>query len=295
MTSSEIANGATYFVILVMVAGIFLIGTPHTAVQSITPVTWADRTLCRMPVAGSGPGEATLTARVISGLEGREFCQNLAGETALRDRYRDVEVRWEPSPVSAERAIAERSADIVLLRPNTPGLGKNFLDDFYSEVARYPSYNVYLIGKTQAPSSKASAIQFQTIGLLSKQESRSGYIMPIRLFHRLDLAIPDLRIRYYPGHAELRRALEAGEVDIISSYWSERDRRRYPDWRPTRIDQVSEGLHWYIARDQYEALPVRCAILNVLNRLAENRDTGYFSDLILLENAYAPCKDKPSA
>lgn len=290
VVSSETANGAVVFIFLVAVAGTIFLGVSGSSSLNLSTIDWRERTLCRAPIRGASEGGEILVARVISELEGRALCEGLSQASALKNHYRAIEVRWEPHAVAAARAITERHAEIMLLRPNAQGVATDFLGSLYAEVAHYPGYDVFLVSNRRRPELTQDSLKDLALGLHAKQESRSGYIVPMALFHELNLPIDALEIRYYPGHAEMRRALEAGEVDAISSYWSDRDRSEHPDWHATRIDQVTEGLNWYLGKDPHQTIPVRCALLDVLRGLADDRTGGYFADLKLREAAYEPCE-----
>ena len=287
--SSEAANGAAFLIILMATAVIFLFGSGSDPTLKIAPVDWDEQTLCRAGLSGVSNSGETFVARVISGLEGDAVCDRLSQAPALRNHYDEIEVRWEPHAVDAERAIAQGDADLMLLRPNAQGVASDFLTALYTEVGHYPGYEVFLISDNRQPALTAESLTALAIGLHAEKESRSGYIVPMALFHELGIAVDELDIRYYPGHAELRRALASGEIDAISSYWSERDQARFPDWHTLEIDQVSEGLNWYIGKTAHKTLKVRCAILRVLDGLAAERTRGYFAELRIREEAYEPC------
>lgn len=294
VASSEAANWIQYLLLLVGLAVLLFIFFPAKPFPFFDPISWKDKTACRISTEGAQSGQPTLRVRVLSGLEGLALCKALADKSALTELYADIDVHWEPAPIPVGRAIAERAVDLVLLRPDTQRVSEAFLGEFYSKLAYYRGYDAFLIAADEHPILEVDYFQSRRIGLLSKEESRSGYILPMRFFHKLGLNVAKLDIRYYPGHAELRQAMARGEVDIISSYWNERDQARFPNWRKTEIDHASEGLNWYLAKTRFNDRETRCAIISVLERLATGSDGDYFLDLRLSNDAHEPCQNNPA-
>lgn len=289
--SDERANWLQYLLVLVFLAMATFFLTPSDRLPALDTMDWKQETVCRLTVSGAESRLPTFKVRTISGIEGQSLCASLAKDQGISQHFGQIEVEWGTAAESLRRSIAERSVDLVLLRPDSEGRTDSFLDQLYQKLAYYPSYDVYLIAPDAEPVIESNYLYGRKIGLLAKEESRSGYILPMRLFHRLGLTVSTLDIRYYAGHAELRQAMSRGEVDLIGTYWSARDRTRFPGWHRTRIDQVTEGLNWYLADDHFQNVQARCALVHVLQTLAQRASSDYFSDLRVIKDAHEPCQD----
>jgi phosphonate transport system substrate-binding protein len=289
VTSSEVGNWAFFLTIIFLLGLLAFIASTPTNHPTFESITWQEKVECTQPVFGASPELPTLAVRALTGPQGEALCNELHSLSVLSDSFSKIHVQWQLSDALLGRAVAERKVDLLLIRPDAPGVSHQFLSELYRPIAYHAPYQVFLIARDKQPILDADYLQSRVIGLIANTESRSGYIVPMRMFHKWGIPISNLNIRFYAGHAQLRQAMARNEVDVISSYWNADDEDRFPNWRTAEIESVPDGLSWFLATDLYEHTQLRCSITNVLADLARHSESSYFSDLRFVKNAAEAC------
>ena len=152
----------------------------------------------------------------------------------------------------------------------------------YKTLATYPSYTSNLIAVDNIELSRRG-LAGKRIGLLEDQSSRSGHLVPISVFRSLGLAPADYMAVLANNHQELRTLLAAGEVDVIASYWGEKDKRNYVDWLSVEIGANITGAAWYLKPDLYGS-PFSCIFQRILIASAEKTANNYFQQVEIVAN-----------
>jgi hypothetical protein len=106
--------------------------------------------------------------------------------------------------------------------------------------------------------------------------------VPKTVLHHLGLTDSNVDIIYYSSHKELRRALLAGEVDIISTYWAEEDGETFSkNYIAPLLESVS-GMQWYL-KMQTQNTDLFCAVQAVVYEIATTHPRPYYKNITLEE------------
>ncbi len=99
-----------------------------------------------------------------------------------------------------------------------------------------------------------------------------------------DLGLSDnnVDIVYFSSHQELRRALLAGDVDIISSYWAEEDKERFSRNYATPLLESVSGMQWFL-KMQTQNTDLFCAMQSVVHDIAMSHPRPYYKTITLEE------------
>lgn len=149
----------------------------------------------------------------------------------------------------------------------------------YTAIAAYQDYGAELTSRERLDALEDIEREELTLGLRSLTTSISGYRAPRAAMVKAGVDFDALDVRFYTRHGALRRALKAGEVDVIASY---RDPKFVEEsgFSARSLEEVA-GQRWYL-RNRYVGTSVHCAIEEELkSRRAEG--SGYFTDIDLLE------------
>lgn len=153
----------------------------------------------------------------------------------------------------------------------------------YDNIAAHPDYSAYFIALREKPVLSKEYLLGKRIGILDYPSSRSGHIVPKTILQRLGLNDSNIHLHYYNSHQELRRALMAGEVDIISSYWGKADEQTLSRNYITSLENSVPGMRWYL-KMQDNNTDLRCAIQQVITQISDNHPRKYYRDVVLLND-----------
>ncbi|MCW8109688.1 hypothetical protein OPS25_14350 [Alteromonas ponticola] len=207
----------------------------------------------------------------------------LCNDSVVKRQFGDVEVRIGHSDLDTFRYINHGVSDLALIKSN---IVEAFVADQiygYEAVATYPDYQAYFIALREKPQITKEYLLGQRIGILDYPSSRSGHIIPKTVFNSLGLTENTVTLSYYNSHQELRNALRAGEVDIISSYWDHADNETLSKNYITPIDDTVTGMRWYL-KMQTQNTDLKCAIQTMIKNLAASQSKGYYKRVELLED-----------
>jgi phosphonate transport system substrate-binding protein len=289
LTTSEKGNWTVFFCALLLFALVAFLPSTITPPRLITEVFWPEQAHCRELTVGENPNAPAFLSHVMPDFPIRTLCEELATQKSLSSSYSAVEADWHRQDATLGHAIAERRLHLLLLRKEDPATLQPFFFTNFRPIAYYPAYDVRLIGRDTTPTLDSNYLLSRTIGLLTTADSRSGNIVPLTAFQLSGIDVSRLSIRRYPSHLELRRALDSGEVDLISSYWDEVDGEKFPDWRTLRIGEVREGHIWFLASALAADHETLCAVLGSVQNVAQQSPRKYFQDLIVEQDASRIC------
>lgn len=214
---------------------------------------------------------------------GKELIRKLEG----LNEFSSVEVIYYLGNVERDRRIMahERNKKLDLFRIKPETLERiNILNIDYTALATYPPYGVYLIAIAESPKCDDSYMSGKSLGLLADPSSESGhrYIKSCINKKINKMNFPRF-VSKFPSHIYLRKALLKGEVDIISSYWTEDLHIKYPEWKATKIGDVPNGRRptWFFEMDNHPKAVV-CAITEALVSYAKTIKKKYWRDIRLL-------------
>ncbi len=199
----------------------------------------------------------------------------LCNDNVIKRQFGQVEVRVGHSDLDTFRYINHGVSDLALIKSN---IVEAFVADEiygYEAVATYPDYQAYLIATREKPRITKEYLLGQRIGLLDYPSSRSGHIVPKTMFNSLGLNDNTVTVKYYNSHHELRKALLAGEVDIISSYWDQADSETLSVNYITPINDTVSGMRWYL-KMQTQNTDLKCAVQAMIRSLANSQSKQYY-------------------
>ncbi|GGF79146.1 hypothetical protein GCM10011338_34360 [Alteromonas lipolytica] len=150
----------------------------------------------------------------------------------------------------------------------------------YDSIAAHPDYGAYFIALREKPALSKEYLLGKRIGILDYPSSRSGHIVPKTVLQRLGLNDSNIKLFYYNSHQEMRRALMAGEVDIISSYWGKADEQVLSKNYITSLEDSVPGMRWYL-KMQDNNTDLRCAVQQVIAQVANNHPRKYYRDVVM--------------
>ena len=214
---------------------------------------------------------------------GEELVRKLEG----LNEFSSVEIIYYLGMTERDRRIMahEKDKKLELFRIKPDTLNRiNIQNIHYTPLATYPSYSVYLIAITERPTCDANYLAGKSLGLLAVPSSESGHRYAKSCINKNinEMNFPDF-ISKFPSHMYLRKALLEGEVDFISSYWTEDLQIKYPEWKATKIGDVPKGKRptWYFEADNHRGAVV-CAIKEALVSHAKAIKKKYWRDIRLI-------------
>ena len=208
--------------------------------------------------------------------------ERLCSDATIKRQYNAINVIIGQSDYDTFRYINHGVADLALVK-------KNIVDAFgadqiygLTKVAAHPDYSAFFISLREKPQLTKEYILGKRIGLLDYPSSRSGHIVPKTVLHELGLTDNNVDIVYYSSHKELRRALLAGEIDIISTYWAQEDSEKFSkNYAAPLLESVS-GMQWYL-KMQTKNTDLFCAVQSVINDIATTHPRPYYRNISLVE------------
>lgn len=210
----------------------------------------------------------------------------LCSNAVIQRQFGNVRVTIGENDYDTFRYISHGVSDLALVKANVvTAFGA---DDIYGyeEVAMHPDYSAYFIALKEKPVLTKEYLLGKRIGILDYPSSRSGHIVPKTRLKALGLNANNIDLRYYNSHAELRRALWAGDVDIISSYWDKNDGNKLSKSYITALEDSVSGMRWYL-KMQTRNTDLRCAVQSAIKMMSANQSKKYYQQIIVEE----PCVD----
>ena len=221
--------------------------------------------------------------RVYYPVNNKRLASSLGKEIAKRleglEEYSAVEVTYYLGVSDKTMMLQKGTFDLFLVKPDfekslPTGVGNN-----RKPLASYAGYGVYLISKNDMPKLEASYLHGKSLGLSADPFSESAYKVPREVILRSikKESLPNF-VNKYATHADLRKGLLKGEVDLIASYWDEIRRKDYPQWQALRIGYVPKGQTWfYDSKDHI--LSLACVITEALKNNARKRTGKYWNKI----------------
>ncbi|MCG7637706.1 PhnD/SsuA/transferrin family substrate-binding protein [Alteromonas sp. CNT1-28] len=208
--------------------------------------------------------------------------ERLCNDKTIKRQYGKVKVTIGQSDYDTFRYINHGVVDLALVKSNV--VDAFGADQIYglTKVASHPDYSAFFIALRERPLLSKEYLLGKKIGLLDYPSSRSGHIVPKTVLQNLGLSDSNVDIVYFSSHQELRRALLAGDIDIISSYWAEEDKDNFSRNYATPLQESVSGMQWYL-KMQTQNTDLFCAIQSVIHEVAMSHPRPYYKTITLEE------------
>ncbi|KHT49366.1 hypothetical protein RJ43_16520 [Alteromonas macleodii] len=208
--------------------------------------------------------------------------ERLCNDKTIKRQYGEVKVTIGQSDYDTFRYINHGVVDLALVKSNV--VDAFGADQIYglTKVASHPDYSAFFIALRERPLLSKEYLLGKKIGLLDYPSSRSGHIVPKTVLQNLGLSDSNVDIVYFSSHQELRRALLAGDIDIISSYWAEEDKDNFSRNYATPLQESVSGMQWYL-KMQTQNTDLFCAIQSVIHEVAMSHPRPYYKTITLEE------------
>jgi hypothetical protein len=205
----------------------------------------------------------------------------LCNNAIIKRQYGNVRITVGQNEYDTFRYINHGIPELTLIKSNVMTAFAADLIYGYDNIASHPDYNAYFIALREKPELTKEYLLGKTFGLLDYPSSRSGHIVPKTVLQKLGLNDSNIRIRYYNSHQELRQALLSGDVDIISSYWSQSDEDELSKNYTTALEQSVSGMRWYV-KMQTKNTDLRCALQDLVMEIAASHPRSYYHSIELV-------------
>jgi hypothetical protein len=204
-----------------------------------------------------------------------KLADDLCASKVVADLFGAVEVRWQHHLRADIRNLYEQRFDLGVGRPQKIETPEVKVIANYIPIAGYPDFDSYLIAKQDQPELSAEYFQGKRLGLIHDTNSIAGYQIPRRALANAVIDPSVVQITYYRNHQELRKALMAGEVDVIASNWQgKNDELTLGSVHRLLLDSGLAGAKWYLS-PRWVDTPLHCSIVEVLQGVArETQDPG---------------------
>lgn len=234
----------------------------------------------------SGQHVDSLTLVAYGEVMTRKVMNALCNDPSIAKQFGSVHAYWQPDEKEMFEFVGQGTADLILIKDNFVRAFNSDMTYGYQEIAAYRDYAAYLIGSKEKPQLSKEYLLGKRIGVLDYPSSRSGHIAPMRLLKQLGLTSDQVQLNYAKSHEQLRKLLSKGEVDIISSFWSQEDEEKFHASYRTPLEEQISGSKWYL-KAASKNVELRCAVQALLHNL-KNDYEGYYSNLIV----ETPCKPR---
>ncbi|MBT3137102.1 phosphate/phosphite/phosphonate ABC transporter substrate-binding protein [Alteromonas sp. ALT199] len=208
--------------------------------------------------------------------------EKLCSDPIIKRQYGEVKITIGQSDYDTFRYVNYGVVDLALVKSNV--VDAFGADQIYglTKIASHPDYSAFFIALRERPELSKEYLLGRRIGLLDYPSSRSGNILPKTVMQNLGLSDNNVDIVYYSSHQELRRALLAGDVDIISSYWAEEDNDKFSRNYATPLQESVSGMQWYL-KMQTQNTDLFCAMQSVVHEIAMSHPRPYYKTITLEE------------
>lgn len=213
------------------------------------------------------------------------LCKN----AVVKRQFGNVSIVVGQNDYDTFRYINHGVVDLALVKSNVvEAFGA---DDIYGfqNIASHPDYSAYFIALREKPRLTKEYLLGKRIGILDYPSSRSGHIVPKTVLKSLGLTENNVELHFFNSHKELRRALLAGDVDIISTYWGSNDNQILSkNYTTALIDNVS-GMQWFL-KMQTRNTDLLCATQKIIQAISDAHPRSYYQevDMIVECNDVAP-------
>ncbi len=212
-----------------------------------------------------------LTEVSVANMAINALCEN----TVIKRQFGNVSITIGQNDYDTYRYINHGVSDLALVNSNVVDAFNADRIYGYETIAAHPDYSAYFIALKEKPVLTKEYLLGKRIGILDYPSSRSGHIVPKTVLQGLGLNETNVKLQYYNSHQDLRRALLAGEVDIISSYWGKGDEEILSRNYITPLEKQVSGMRWYLKMETRNT-DLRCAMQAVIRDIAGRHPRAYY-------------------
>ena len=264
------------FVIAVFICGLISYSQNSVSYADIAPQTGQNLS-CKTGLTGNFD---IFSVYVTDGKIAELAKEKLCGNQTIKRQYGEVKITIGQGDYDTFRYVNHGVVDLALVKSNV--VDAFGADQIYglTKIASHPNYSAFFIALRERPTLSKEYLLGKRIGLLDYPSSRSGHIVPKTVMQELGLSDNNVDIVYFSSHQELRRALLAGDVDIISSYWAEDDNERFSKNYATPLLESVSGMQWFL-KMQTQNTDLFCAIQSVIHDIAMSHPRPYYKTITL--------------
>jgi len=206
--------------------------------------------------------------------KGEVFTGHICEWPEVKRRYGQVIYYWALDDIDFR--VLLRSGDVALAYGRPHQFDDKIVEKTigYTRIVSFPSYTWAFIETQKLNLTQAESFTELQIGLLRGEKSRSGYLEPLARLQQLGLSLKDLRVKFFASHADLRRALMNGEVDVIGSYWNEELQQKFPQAIAHYGGGVS-GTAWYV-QTNFLSTDIACEFQDLILAMGRMSDAEYW-------------------
>lgn len=266
------------FVFALLICGVANFYLNSASYSDITPQTGQHLT-CNTALRGN---DDVFSVYVTDGRIAQMANEKLCSNDIIKRQYGKVKVIIGQSDYDTFRYINHGVVDLALVKKNV--VDAFGADQIYglTKIASHPDYSAFFIALREKPRLNKEYLLGKRVGLLDYPSSRSGHIVPKTVMQGLGLSDANINVVYYSSHQELRNALLAGDVDIISSYWAQDDNKRFSRNYATPLQQSVSGMQWYL-KMQTQNTDLFCAMQSVVHDITMAHPRPYYKTIKLEE------------
>jgi hypothetical protein len=192
-----------------------------------------------------------------------ELADALCAQAILGAEFSRVDISWPARNSLQTNQLLDAHYQLIWNRAEVlSGLARDY-QSIYAEIVRLPRYSVFLIGRQEQPQLTQTYFANKRLGLLSDQQSYSGYQLAMAALARAGISLTAEQLRLYPDRLSQYQALLRGDVDVISGLpYNERGEPIPPESLLLIADKVSSG-GWFLHR-HLQSNAMRCAVIKAL-------------------------------
>lgn len=215
------------------------------------------------------------------------LCEEIKNILSGTDEYSAVEVTYYLGESDKTMQLQKGIFNLFLIKLKFEQSLPKDIDIKHIALASYSGYGVYLISKNDIPKLDGSYLSGKSLGLIANRFSESGYKYPRKvIFNSVSKEeLPNFKSNY-AKHSDLRAGLQKEEVDLISSYWDDALRKKYPEWNALKIADVPKGDTWYLKLDNNQS-DITCKISKALKNTAQSQNNEYWKNI----NIHSACDE----
>lgn len=206
-----------------------------------------------------------------------KLTESLCLDTVVTKQYGSVKGYWGDSTTESFDFVGKGIADLVLAKNNIMDAFNAELTYNYQSVVGFSDYTAFFISSKEKPRLTKQYFLDKRIGLLDYPTSRSGHILPKKMFKDLNINLANLDITYASSHSELRDLLANGQVDIIASFWKESDAARFSKNYITPLSNKISGSRWYLKMQQNNT-DLLCAVQRHILDMSKEQTLSYYKE-----------------
>lgn len=206
----------------------------------------------------------------------------LCTNPVVKRQYGNVVITIGGNDFDTFRFINHGVPELTLVKSNVvEAFGADHIY-YYKKLAAHTDYSAYFIALREKPQLSKEYLLGKRIGILDYPSSRSGHIVPKTVLQQLGLNDKNIRLNYFNSHQQLRQALLAGDVDLISSYWSASDEKTLSRNYITSLESTVSGMRWYL-KMQDQNTDLQCAVQEIIAAISASHPRRYYRDVFIFE------------